>query len=283
MLIRLFLLLFWTTACGGAAKEKSPAATSETESSSGGYRIEHIGNFKGAISEASGIEISPDGKSLWTHGDNGQRNALYRLNMAGEMEEAIEIPGTKNHDWEDLAQDGQGNIFIGDFGNNDNKRKNLQIYKWNPKQPGKVETIHFSYADQKEFPPGKDNRNFDCEGFAWNAGHLYLFTKNRGRGKMIKCYRLPAEPGTYKAEPIEQINSGPPVTSADFSPDGKLLALIGNGKVLLFPVTGGKLLSGKPQEIKLELAGQVEAVVFVNDTDFLFCNEDGRLFKATKQ
>ena len=44
----------------------------------------------------------------------------------------IKIDNAKNDDWEELAEDDEF-IYIGDFGNNNGKRKNLCIYiirKW---------------------------------------------------------------------------------------------------------------------------------------------------------
>jgi sugar lactone lactonase YvrE len=34
-----------------------------------------------------------------------------------------------NIDWEDITKDKDGNLYVGDFGNNDNERKDLCIYK----------------------------------------------------------------------------------------------------------------------------------------------------------
>lgn len=49
--------------------------------------------------------------------------------MDGNLVRTITIEGVENNDWEDIAKDKNGFTYIGDFGNNDNDRKNLAIYK----------------------------------------------------------------------------------------------------------------------------------------------------------
>ena len=76
----------------------------------------------------------------------------------------------KNHDWEDLASDKSGNLYIGDFGNNENKRKNIVILKVmndSLKSSGGIDVleISFFYSEQKQFPPVKNKMHFDCEAF----------------------------------------------------------------------------------------------------------------------
>ncbi|WP_243389575.1 hypothetical protein [Flavobacterium cyanobacteriorum] len=78
------------------------------------------------LSEVSGIEYT--GNALWAIEDSGNKNILYRLSDAGEITAQIAI-ACKNKDWEDITSDTEGNLYIGDFGNNDNDRDDLAIYK----------------------------------------------------------------------------------------------------------------------------------------------------------
>src|SRR5690606_27886387 len=128
-----------------------------------------------------------------------------------------------------LAKDENGNLYIGDFGNNSNKRKSLRIYKVSEQNMMLTDTITFTYPDQKEFPPPKPARNFDCEAFLWHNNNLYLFTKNRGESKYTKLYKLPDSGGTHTAQLLDSIETNTMITSADISPNSKQFALLGNG------------------------------------------------------
>src|SRR5690606_37593404 len=115
----------------------------------------------------------------------------------------------KNIDWEELTKDSDNNLYIGDFGNNDNERKNLVIYKISvvnrvQDKEVKAEKISFEYPEQKDFPPKKKHRYFDAEAFFYRDGYFYLFTKNRSKPFDGICflYKIPAIPGHHKAERI---------------------------------------------------------------------------------
>lgn len=77
----------------------------------------------------------------------------------------------------------EGNLYIGDFGNNDNVRQDLCIYKINNNSLNQENAvpaykISFAYPEQKDFPPKKTEMMFDVEGFFEFKNHFYLFTKN---------------------------------------------------------------------------------------------------------
>lgn len=247
------------------------------------YVIRQVGKMsKEEVTESSGLELTEDG-NFWTHGDGGTPPVLYKIADSGKLLQVLEVPSTSNQDWEDLAKDEQGHLYIGDFGNNENKRKNLRIYRVR-EDTRQVETISFTFADQKRFPPKKEDRNFDCEAFFYHRGHLYLFTKDRGKNELVKVYKLPAEPGSYQAAVIDSIQISTMITAADISPDGSKMALLGYGNIYLFEVSGqDDFFSGKKYCIPFEKTGQAEAIVFLDNTNFVFTNEGGKVFRAMKK
>jgi hypothetical protein len=84
------------------------------------------------LKEVSGIIYLPQNKLLWTLEDSGNANMIYGLNFKnGKIEKEITLEKTKNIDWEDITKDNKGNLYVGDFGNNDNVRQDLCIYKIN--------------------------------------------------------------------------------------------------------------------------------------------------------
>ncbi|HXH19779.1 MAG TPA: hypothetical protein VNJ07_11930 [Chitinophagales bacterium] len=238
-----------------------------------------------ALQETSGIVIS--GGKIWSHNDSGAQPVLYGFDNSGKVSTIIYV-SAKNTDWEDLAKDDAGNIYIGDFGNEKNKRHDLKIFRIpNPQTLNetivKPEVIEFNYADQKLFPPDTNAQNFDMEAMLWFNNHLYLFSKNRTNPftGYSKVYRLPDKAGSYTAELIDSVYLGPApmitswVTSADISPDKKKVVLLGHDKIWLFTCfESDRFFSGKKYTIALSTpTTQKEAVCFKNDNELYITDE----------
>ena len=239
------------------------------------------------LNENSGITSFQDSKVWFVEdNDNGNGDNLYEVDFKGNLLREIKVKNAKNHDWEDLTKDKKGNIYIGDFGNNDNDRKNLIIYKVSKpeKENGATITarvIRFNYPEQKNFPPSKNKRIYDAEAFLHFKDHLYIFTKNRAKpftGK-TSVYRVSDKEGSYKAELMGKIKLCPDwdtckVTSADISPDGKTIILLGCG--ILWVITDfskDNLSSGSIQEIDLGVRTQLESVCFKDNNTLLLSDE----------
>ena len=82
------------------------------------------------LEEVSGIQYSQNEDAFWMLNDSGNSPSLYLVSEQGELLRVLQI-NAQNTDWEDITQDQQGNIYIGNFGNNANKRKDLVILKVN--------------------------------------------------------------------------------------------------------------------------------------------------------
>lgn len=112
------------------------------------------------LKEASAVAVSKVSNLIWVAEDSGNKNNIYGLTPEGKIAHAVTLENAKNVDWEDLTADEEGNLYVGDFGNNDNIRKDLCIYKINAGDlknetavsPSKVE---FYYPEQSQFPPKK--------------------------------------------------------------------------------------------------------------------------------
>ena len=272
------IYVFLETWFCGCPKDKSSFLPQRRD-----YAIEQVGKMPRSVPESSGLELTGDG-NFWTHADGANPASLYKINTAGQLLQTLPISHTTNLDWEDLARDNVGNIYIGDFGNNFNLRRNLRIFRVNEKNINQVDTIQFSYQDQKDFPAAKNNRNFDCEAFFYHQGSLYLFTKARGRKKTVKVYKVPAQPGTYEAAKLAEIRISNMITAADINPAGDRMALLGYGNIYLFEVTDqDNFFSGKKYCLSFAKSGQAEALVFLNNQDFIITNEGGKIFKAVKR
>ncbi|WET01621.1 SdiA-regulated domain-containing protein [Flavobacterium sp. YJ01] len=238
------------------------------------------------LKEVSGITYFPETNILYTLEDSGNKNAIYAVDSKGKLAKTITISNATNIDWEDITKDKAGNIYIGDFGNNDNERRDLCIYKVAKNQLNndlaKAEyKISFSYPEQKEFPPKKKEMFYDVESFFEHGGYFYLFTKNRSKGfdGTAFIYKIKNTPGTQKAVKIGEFKTCSNynhcvLTGATISPDGKKVALLSHDKVLLFKGFKGDLFhKGTQTQIELNHFSQKEAIVFKDNNTLLIADE----------
>ncbi len=244
------------------------------------YKLERIGRMDSRILESSGLAHAPE-NTFWTHPDGDNPAILYNVDMLGSLLDTISLPELQNNDWEDLAEDDE-HLYIGDFGNNTNRRQDLRVYKIDKQNKTHTGTIEFSFEDQKDFPPSEDNLHFDLEAFFYHQDSLYLFTKSRGKHKKLKLYTLPAEAGVFSAKLKAQLLVKSMVTAADISTESDQFAILGYGKLYLFEIKDDKIdLNGKHYCIPLSRTGQAEAVIYTSQTQLLLTNENGKMFKIT--
>ncbi len=238
------------------------------------YSIVKEGKLPICINENSGLVKAWQDGYYWTHNDGGGNPELYMLNAKGQLFDTLEVKNAINVDWEDLAKDSKGSLYIGDFGNNSNKRENLSIYK---RSSSTVEKINFKYLDQTF---EKDEaRVFDCEAFFWFNNSLYIFTKSWEKGKKLtKIYKVPDVVGDYSVPPIDQTILKTPVTGADVSPDGSKFALITYGKIFIYGIENQAINFKKPIKCIKIGKNQTEAIVFENNNKIVFTNEQRKIY-----
>jgi len=243
--------------------------------------LEIIGDLPNNLKESSGIVNLLGSDNFWMINDSGNTNELFEVSENGVLQQIITVENAKNKDWEDLASDGKDKIFIGDFGNNNNKRKDLKIYTVaiSSIKNGKVTAVKtkFHFEDQKKFPPKKKDRNFDVEAFVCMNGYFYLFTKNRSSefNGMTKLYKVPAQMGSHSAKLIGSFVSCMyskkcAITAATISKNYKELVLLTHDKLFLFTnFKEDDFFNGLVSEINLHHDSQKEAVCFKGNTIYI--------------
>lgn len=240
------------------------------------YKISKIGKLPSSISESSGLARSHNENIFWSHNDSGGKAELYGFDLTGKLVSIKAISQARNVDWEDLAEDKAGNIYIGDFGNNSNSRSTFEIYKHNTLD-STTQLIKFKYAEQQN---GR-NRIFDSEALFHYQGNLYLFSKNWKNDPVVRMYQLSDKAGDYVVNAVDSLPINTQVTSADISPDGKRFALLTYGKVLIFEVSGEGINFSKPLGCFRLVKKQNEAILFLNNTDMLVTNEQRDMYRIT--
>jgi len=267
--------------------------------------LEPVGTFENAgIIESSGIVKSKNHAGLfWTHNDSNNDPAnnavLYPVYTDGTSGSpaAITISDATNIDWEDITMDGDGNIYVGDIGNNTPpyfERDNLCLYQI--PEPDLLSSsvsvathILFTYPG---YPVGApDKYNYDAEAIFWARDTVYLLTKHYFDSITV-LYRFDDLSGTDTTtlDLVAEFNTEGSVSAADASPDGNRLAVLANvfagfpstdissSIVWLFEVVSGDdYFNGTKYRLRID-AGQCEAICFMDDDTLLITNEEEKLF-----
>ena len=251
-------------------------------------QLEKRANLSRSLAEISGITKLPSSPLIFAIADHGNPNHIYAIDSTGFIQKEIVVANALNTDWEDLANDGKNRVFIGDFGNNDNDRRDLCIYSVNiPENIKEIDTVvatktSFSLADQKEFPPSLYNRNYDIESFFFKDDSFYLFTRNRSRKEFdgtTKVYKVPARTGNFSVEPIISytICDDPKdcfLTAATLGADNKTILLLTSNKVIkLSNYTGHDFFGGKIETIHLKYDSQKEGICMKDSSNVYIVDE----------
>ncbi len=248
--------------------------------------LDTLATLPETLNEISAMVEGKNG-TIWSLNDSGNPPIIYNMDTSGKILRQIHIANATNVDWEGLAKDPNGNIYIGDFGNNRNDRTDLKIYIVNEADLLKSDSviagiIEYTYPDQHGFPPEASQLNFDLEAMVFYFGNLVLFSKNRTDPftGYTNLYLLPARPGTFVAQKIDslKLGNGPrelfQITDADLSPDGNSLLLMSYDKFFMvhdFPFND--LVGGRVVQYDFKDVSQKESVAWLTDSTALVSDE----------
>lgn len=246
-----------------------------------------VSDLSNSLKEVSGNEIIADSDLIWMINDSGNKPEIFGVNLQGKIEKVVKVDA-KNHDWEDLTSDEKGNLYIGDFGNNNQKRKKLSILKITNEdllnhEEVAVEKINFEYPKLK----GEKKTSFDAEAFFYHQNYFYIFTKSRKKKSLGKTllFKIPNKKGKHVAEFISEFefcnDVNCRITSADISSDGKRIVLLNHTSV--FVLTGFKnddFFSGKMNETSLNHTSQKEGICFKDNNTLLITDEFSKYSKG---
>lgn len=179
--------------------------------------------------EASGLVASRTNKGmLWTINDSGNDARLFLIDEKGNTVHYYWIKNAANIDWEDLAiytdDAGRSKIYIGDIGDNNAIRKNINIIVLD--EPVFSDINDTIITDYKNYPLRYPDGVKDSETIVVDpvTSALYIITK---REQNVRLYEVPGSLNesdtvdlTYKTS-LSFFN----VTSCDISSDGQEILL----------------------------------------------------------
>ena len=205
------------------------------------------------IKESSGLTASECQDVLWTHNDQGNGPFIYAMTFEGKHLGAWQVEGARNVDWESITSQkdssGKCSLVIGDIGDNDEARNELEIYRVaepipsaessksngaNPLRTESAQLMKFAYPDGRH--------NAETILIQPNSGDIYVVTKKKsGPAGVYRVKPTFGNSAPARAEKVADISvpSKPEglLTGGSFSPDGKRVMLcdVKSGYELVLP------------------------------------------------
>ena len=250
------------------------------------------------IVEASGLVAGADGV-FFVHND-GKRD-VFVIDAAGNDVGSFKLDGSKNKDWEDITSVPDGDrrlIVIADVGDNQHKRKDVELYFFEEPSAGEYATNHEAIHRLKlSYPDGP--RDVESVAFDPSSESILLLSK---RDLPPRLYAIPLDRALAEQELeaeflVEVPGFRPPTkqdilthpkrglwvsqpTGMDISPDGSLAAVLTYRSLYLFEREEGETWAEAFQRQPREFVGPPgthdEAVAFSADGKTIYVTTERR-------
>lgn len=195
---RVFLLFFIAL---GFQKAGSQCQISEHKPRS--IRADKAVILNPRLNEISGLSFLDTMFYAIIDGGNHAGNKIFSFNESGVITDSIMIPAP-NIDWEELYID-QNQFCIGDIGNNNGTRNQLQFYQFNRAHKAdsvtKMNIIKTDLTVQNKHTGFFTNRDF--EAFLVLHSRIYLFSKSK-RNRKCEIYIIHCDSGNGNMKSTNQ-------------------------------------------------------------------------------
>lgn len=234
------------------------------------FRVGHIDAPE--VPECSALVASRRHPGVfWAICDSGNPPELYALTREGKLLATFAIDAT-NVDWEDLATDDEGHLYIAETGNNEHRRRPAVVYRVDEPDPAKPlpagekpPPLQVSKTWRLNFPDPTD-----CEALFIRNGRGYLIPKLL-KAQQPTLFWFPINgkgADAVKLTPVGPLPVRTPVTAADVSADGKWLAILTITGPTLIRIDGDPAAAtkaGAPAKSVFYVSPNMEACCFVKE------------------
>lgn len=251
---------------GAGAAELPPAwVAGEQPVAPGIFQVGYLSAPR--LTECSGVVASRRQPGLfWTHTDGGgpKKQILFGVRRSGQLVKEFRVVGAVLQDWEDIAIDETGQLYLADLGNNNGRRDQVAVYAVEEPDPtGFRSTVPVTRAWRLEFP----DKAFDSEAlFVWQ-GYGYVISKVT-EDRRAELYRF-ALTNSESVQVLQRVGRLPiesPVTGADISADGRRLAVVAKAGAWVFDIEGDPTRAGRAPWRRARFKDQrIEGCCFVEE------------------
>lgn len=220
------------------------------------------------IKESSGIVASHFHEGVfWTHNDSGNTPYLYAIKADGTLIKNFRVSGGSCVDWEDIAMDNKGNIYIADVGDNFEIRFEHRIHKIEePKNLEAVDNLKVIETIDVHYHEGACN----CEALCLNSkNQLMLITKST---QLTRVYLYDGT--TWREHQTLDIKGC--VTASDINDHGELALLTYQGIYIFIENSKGEWQEKK--YIPAQVGQQSEAICW-SQGDLIVTNEQTQIYR----
>ncbi len=248
----------------------------------GAEPLEPLGRLSDpTIRETSGIVRSrkhPD--VFWILSDSGNPPAIHAIRRDGRVLASFRV-AAPNVDWEDIATDGAGHLFIGETGNNGNLLPLRAIYRIDEPDPSRSskDPLPVTLATYYQFASKADR--FDAESLFVVGGEAFLIAK-RFDGRDAELLSIVLDPASTLLRPTlpRRIGTVPgfvePATGVALSDDGRRLAVVSTRVVRVYDRDPG---GGLTLRATVRYKERDSEAIAWDGPDLILATESGLLFR----
>lgn len=234
-----------------------------------------------SLRECSGIVASRRHPGVfWAHNDSGNAPELFAVSADGTCIRAYKV-SAPNIDWESIAIDGKGRLYLGDIGNNLGMIPIRAVHVLDEPDPAttpegplrSTATHYYRFADGDAF---------DSEALVVDGERIVLIEKSPD-GRPARLFAIPLDAPASLMHPTSPRPCGAladftePVTGADLTPDGRLLVACSYRVARAYERGDGEWRPAGT--FRYPRATSVEAACWVRN-DWLLAGEDRALFRV---
>jgi hypothetical protein len=248
--------------------------------------LERVGRLDDpALVEVSGIVRSRKHPGIfWVHNDSGNPPVLFAVKGDGSLVRSYRVEAP-NIDWEDIAADDSGHLYLGDIGNNDNRLPIRAIYRLDEPDPNGPVTNAPLKPTLSSFYKFPENGRFDAESLFIAEGRAFVISKRfDGRDAEVFAIKLDPPAGLLRPTLPVRVASLPgcsePATGADLSSDGKRLAVVTTRAARVYQPDGSGGWS-LVATVRFE-APDIEAICW-DGMDLVLASEDRSVYRISEK
>ena len=238
------------------------------------------------VPEASGIVKSRRHPGIfWVHNDSGNPPLLFAIRADGQIVRQFRV-GVPNIDWEDIAIDDQGHLYIGDIGNNLGALPARAIYRIDEPDPAKPAERPLIASAVSRYVLPRGNR-FDAESLDYDQGNAIVIAKYLD-GREAEIFSVPFDRPSPLSRPAEPLSLGrlagfiEPATGSDLDADRTHLAVCSTAVTRIYRRDDVKKPDWKLIGEVRYPAAPIEGICW-NGRDLVLVAEGGAIFRIAEK